>query len=301
MKDSTFTFGKRGSRVGIVSAPETDPLPVAAVVINSGRIHRVGPHRVYVRLARALAAEGFLTARIDLSGLGDSEPREDFRPLGECAVEEVAEAVEVLRERFGIERFVLMGNCAGAAVAFTALATDARLAGAVLMNINAYGTDDDTAELLARKAAEQFYVRRACLDPERWKKLFSGRSSYRRVASTVARKFLPASDQDKEFDREVARVGAELERLRQSGTRLLFVFTEGDASIDLYELMVGKLEADLKTSAILERRLMEGSDHLFSVREAQRELVDGVLVWMRGLQLDSGVDRQAVVQLEDEL
>jgi hypothetical protein len=63
-----------GSLVGILSRPPAgvDPAMPGVLLLNAGRIHRVGPNRLYVAIARRLAAMGFAVCRFDLSGIGDS-------------------------------------------------------------------------------------------------------------------------------------------------------------------------------------------------------------------------------------
>src|SRR5208337_1020254 len=79
--------------VGIVTQPvdyEPEDRPVF-VILNTGIIHRVGHHRMYVSLARALARLGYQVLRFDLSGIGDSESREDGLSLLDGALADVRE------------------------------------------------------------------------------------------------------------------------------------------------------------------------------------------------------------------
>jgi len=76
MRDKAVLFGKTKSLVGII----TEPTPVfsgndfpAFVFLNSGFLHRVGPHRLYVKAARKLAEEGFFVLRFDFSGIETAE------------------------------------------------------------------------------------------------------------------------------------------------------------------------------------------------------------------------------------
>ena len=61
---------------------ESSPVPGRPVVVLVGvaNEHRVGPARTWVDLARRLAAEGFRSIRVDLSGLGDSPTRDADQP-----------------------------------------------------------------------------------------------------------------------------------------------------------------------------------------------------------------------------
>ena len=73
MNEIPLVFGADRHLVGILTLPsQGDPRPIAFLLINAGVIHRVGPHRINVKLARHLAGLGFASLRFDLSGQGDS-------------------------------------------------------------------------------------------------------------------------------------------------------------------------------------------------------------------------------------
>ena len=74
--EHVVAFGKRQSLVGVLSRP-TRPVPdaPAIVILNTGIVHRVGHHRMYVLIARQLAAAGHPVLRFDFSGIGDSSHR----------------------------------------------------------------------------------------------------------------------------------------------------------------------------------------------------------------------------------
>ena len=96
--DQAVMIGARKTLVGIVTQPvdyEPEDRPVF-VILNSGIIHRVGHHRMYVTLARTLAKVGFQVLRFDLSGIGDSKRREDGLSLLDGALADVREVVDWL-------------------------------------------------------------------------------------------------------------------------------------------------------------------------------------------------------------
>src|SRR6185295_20136065 len=80
--------------------------PLGAILLNAGVIHRVGPSRLYVYLARELAALGCVAARFDHSGIGDSTVRRDGSSFEESSLVEAREAMDALQESRGVERFV---------------------------------------------------------------------------------------------------------------------------------------------------------------------------------------------------
>ena len=119
-------FGKHDLLFGIATEPKhhanTATRP-AVVLLNAGSVHHVGPNRLYVTLARKLAALGYLCFRFDLQGLGESALRHGKRenhPYPDSASDDTANALQFLHERFGHSDFVLAGLCSGAHSAFHA-------------------------------------------------------------------------------------------------------------------------------------------------------------------------------------
>jgi pimeloyl-ACP methyl ester carboxylesterase len=131
VKERVVRFGAEASLVGIVTEPAADaPRGGPAVLfLNSGLLHRVGGSRMHVRMARALAAMGRLCLRFDYSGLGDSETRKDSVPFEQSGVLETRDAMNYLAKAKGAERFVLVGLCSGADMAFYTAIEDPRVVG----------------------------------------------------------------------------------------------------------------------------------------------------------------------------
>lgn len=69
-------FGRDDTLVGMVCHPVGAPTGIPILILGAGIVHKVGPSRVSVRLARALAVEGHPSLRFDLSGIGDSVRRQ---------------------------------------------------------------------------------------------------------------------------------------------------------------------------------------------------------------------------------
>ena len=84
VEEEALLLGAAGTLVGILCRPEGPRTAgTAFLFLNAGVTHRVGPSGVYARLARALAAQGWLSLRFDYSGLGDSLARTDQLPAGQ--------------------------------------------------------------------------------------------------------------------------------------------------------------------------------------------------------------------------
>src|SRR5205085_6183975 len=70
-RETLCRFGADSHLFGVLTEPgEKRDLP-AVILLNAGSIHRVGPSRLYVRIARELAQDGFASLRLDHEGLGD--------------------------------------------------------------------------------------------------------------------------------------------------------------------------------------------------------------------------------------
>jgi len=138
LKESVLTFGPSGALVGVLTRPpgwEPGAAPgIAVILLNAGVIHRVGPNRLHVQLARTLAARGAPCLRMDLPGIGDSRPLGTGGALLQEWVSGAQTAMDVLEEKGVATRFVLFGLCSGADRAFSAALVDPRVVGMALVD-----------------------------------------------------------------------------------------------------------------------------------------------------------------------
>ncbi len=77
MRERAVVFGDPPDLVGVLTEPDGVCRDRGVIILNAGIIHRVGPNRLHVRMARALASLGFPVLRFDFSGQGDSGRRVD--------------------------------------------------------------------------------------------------------------------------------------------------------------------------------------------------------------------------------
>jgi pimeloyl-ACP methyl ester carboxylesterase len=104
--------------------PRTD---VVVVHLSSGLQNRAGPHRIYVKTARRLAALGIASLRLDLRGVGDSSGRLEETHFDCHDAGVVPAVIDLLEREYGFARVVLLGLCAGARVAIKGAARDRRV------------------------------------------------------------------------------------------------------------------------------------------------------------------------------
>jgi len=137
LMEETLQFGEGGRLSGILtrpSVPVRDPseLPVF-VFFNAGLLHRVGPRRLYVHLARDLSRMGFSSLRVDLAGKRDSPPRPGLTNQQSVAAD-YDEILRVLESRLARVPLILAGLCSGADDAIRLAPKDSRVVGLVLLD-----------------------------------------------------------------------------------------------------------------------------------------------------------------------
>jgi pimeloyl-ACP methyl ester carboxylesterase len=135
--EEPFRFGDRGHLFGVLCRP-TDHVAADKIVVivnPSGDPHH-GVARLNVVLARALAAQGFPSLRIDFAGLGDSIAPGDVEThiFETDRNPDVSAAIDAL-SKIGFHQFAIQGLCSGAYHAFRAAVADERIGDLITVNL----------------------------------------------------------------------------------------------------------------------------------------------------------------------
>jgi dienelactone hydrolase len=138
MNEHILTFGPGSHLVGTLTRPTGATKGTAILLLNAGVIHRMGPHRINVKLARRLAEDGFTVLRLDLSGQGDSDAPDGSLPFEQQAVKDLQEAMNHLQRLTHTDSFALAGICSGAHHGIAAAIDDDRLKALWMMDPHAY-------------------------------------------------------------------------------------------------------------------------------------------------------------------
>ena len=264
MRERSVTFGTGGALCGILAEPSAFRPGAPAVVLSNVGMHtRIGPNRMWVLLARELAAQGYLVLRFDLSGFGESEIRAVTLSDVDRAAEEQRMAVAFLVERLGAAAVVLVGFCSGVDGVHVASLADPRVAGVFYLDGYAYPTSKFyqlrwRARLLRPSLWRSFVVRRVT----RLRELFRGEPKH---APPIFDRTYPPP----------ARLASDLRGLVTRGVKLLLVWSEGRAhEFNHADQFFSMLEAeDLRGK--VDVRILDRCDHLFS-SESQRSLLFGL-------------------------
>ena len=254
-------FGRRRSIAGVLTGPDSGDgsnSRTAVLMLNAGMIHHAGPGRIYVKLARKLAAYGFTSVRFDFSGVGDSPVRTDNLPVTEIAVKEPQDVMDTLQAQ-GFERFILVGICSGAYCAFRTALDDERVSAAILVNTMSL---DGELEM-DNRVWEQRYLSQSLYSAQAWKNLLTGKVNYRRLAGTLLGKIKSLFRNHRQAGHS-DQLTAEIRQLANRQQRLCFLFSGKDVAVNYLDVILGtELEA-LMANGTLYRSVLPEADHLFT-------------------------------------
>jgi pimeloyl-ACP methyl ester carboxylesterase len=196
---SLFKLRNAKGRVvkGVIVRPATPavrPLGfvwVSGIVLGCAAVHRIG-----FAVAREVARAGHFACLFDPSGVGESEgdyPSGTNRELtawveSGSLVDDTLEAARFLERATGASSLALVGHCGGALTSMYAGANNPRVRGVMLLSPPPVPTVLRRDVDHGGRASEYMRLYLAKLKScDGWKRLLSGRSSYRTMASVLRR------------------------------------------------------------------------------------------------------------------
>lgn len=271
MKEQVCQFGPGDNLLGILTTPDEDKkvdgAPIA-IILNAGIVHRIGPFRLHVDLARKLANLGFTTLRLDLSGLGDSQARSGKIESNQSrALLDVTDALDYLSETNGASQFVLLGLCSGAFNAHQVSVRDSRVVGSVFLDGIVFRTVG-------------FYVRwylSRLFNFRYWRNFLKRRFQNRdRVDKSEGETLAEQEFFGEDLDRN--SVIKDLKSMLDRGVRMLFLYTDGYDDIcgrSQFQEMYGLRPDDGQ----LQVEYYPKSEHTFRLIENRKAACQRVTSW----------------------
>lgn len=244
---------------------ETDPSRPVFVILNAGLLHRVGPFRLHVQLARRLAEEGFPALRLDMSGLGYS-PKHPEHQGKEAALEDADRVFRWLQSELPSPRPVLLGSCSGAEMAHRIALADDRVAGCVFLDGYAYHTAQSKLRYYGSRVHR----------PDMWSKWLQSRLGPAGAEQDAA------TDEEEEgfWESDVPpleQFRADLDRLVARTMPLLFVYSgsvrEYQYPEQFFDLCPGAHKGPVTV------RYFPNADHTYLFERDRRALLDAVSDW----------------------
>jgi hypothetical protein len=242
---------------GLLTLPAHERPRSAVVLLNAGLIHRVGPFRLHVRLARTLAAEGCAVLRYDQAGIGDSLASADV-----AEVDALRDVLDRVQARTGCTRFVAGGLCSAADLAWQLALADARVRGLLLLD----GWAPGGAWLLLGR------VRHLLRQPlRRWPGIV-----LRRLRRDTPHE--PADAELRDWPRP-DRARAQMRELLARGVRCFALYTGGAARYFLHPRQCRATFASAAPGQV-ELGWWRHCDHLFYSEASRARLLDAVRAWI---------------------
>jgi exosortase A-associated hydrolase 1 len=258
--------------VGILSLPAA-PGPRGVLIVTGGPQYRVGSHRQFVLLARALATCGWPVLRFDLRGMGDSEgsPR-DYRAAGPDiagALAQFFDAVPSLRE------VALWGLCDGATAAACHAPRDARVNALVLLNPWVRSSAG-----LARATLRHYYLPRL-LQGAFWRKLAGG--GLQLGASLASLRQVAAATQTPATQEDDAPAPALLRALAQFQGKVLLILSGDDLGAREWQALLAGDPAwrGVAARAQWTQAQVEGANHTFASAAWRGEVEQLCARWLQ--------------------
>ena len=278
---------------------------VCVLLLSPGIKGRVGPHRLYLKIAAGLVPQGFHVLRFDFYGLGDSDGVIDERLTSDMYntiqdgryVADTIAAMDWMQSTFGLKRFVGSGLCGGSISAMLAAAQDRRIESLLSLSIpTAFdGGEANWARFATSRQLEGIrrgYFKRL-LKPEAWIRFLSGKTSYG-VLWRSLKQLLPAARGSKVPDAPAAAAPAAAKddtnpkfapaflKFVGSGRRMLLIFSGRDRlQWDFEEKFRDRHLAQLEPlREYIEMHTIADANHILSDPAWVREMVALSSAWL---------------------
>jgi dienelactone hydrolase len=291
--ESPFFFGEKEQLFGILTTPKA-PTSTAVIIVNAGVGTRIGPHRLYVQMAREWAKLGFSVFRVDLSGSGDSPaetPEEESSPYPRLSVSDVSDAMTYLQSKHSIKRFVVAGVCSGADIAFRSAVHDPRVSGSIIINPRSFCTYNfPELELHIRAHHLESTLKRG----KNWMSLLkSGVGAIGRIAQ-VSKSILFRMKQTvlKSFKTNdgagfpVKDIPEGFHKILDRGSHVFLAVSDGDPGTEYIDIHFPEEMRALEQTPRFHRVRLKGTDHLFTLKYAREAVLRKITEYLVGLHLN---------------
>jgi hypothetical protein len=286
---------------GMLHRPAPDSARgVCILLLSPGIKGRVGPHRLYLKLAQPMVAAGFHVLRFDYYGLGDSEGALEERQMADMYnsiqggryVEDTIAAMDWMARECGISRFVGSGLCGGSISALLTAARDARLVG--LLGIGLPSTLEGGAEnfdrFLSRGQLRQEgrgYLGKL-LRADAWRRFLTGKSGYRLILRSLRELVWPSKAPAQAAEPGAVRDNANplfapaFLALLQSRRPALLNFSAGDRHRHNFGEKFEERHAPAiaRTGQPYDVHVIEGANHVMSDTRWIEEMVAASRAWL---------------------
>jgi alpha/beta hydrolase family protein len=258
---------------------------MAVIFLNAGIIHRVGPGRLYVAMARKLSAAGVDACRFDFSGIGDSRENPDGTVSAKKFATDTAKVMDWIERSCEIHEFFLIGICLGAEVALDVCRNDGRVVGMAL--VNGQFLDPHEAIALSHRVERTARIRfrlKCIASPWEWRDIhlqflrafaIAGEYVLEKAAWNVLQR------RSRQSSGELACVGKLASFFARPNAKLLLLYAENSSSWDFFTLFL-KTKMAIFPNHRWSVKMLPTVDHSLIRPDAQRITIERIYAWMGG-------------------
>ena len=274
---------------------------VCILLLSPGIKGRVGPHRLYLKLADPLVAAGFHVLRFDYYGLGDSAGELGERVMADMYnsiqggryIDDTIAAMDWMKAHHGISRFVGSGLCGGSISALLTAQADSRVE--ALLGIGLPSTLEGGAQNFDRfmtrgqlRQEGQSYLRKV-FDPKAWARFLSGKSGYRLIIRALRELIAPpkrkpaaATPPATELDNANPLFAPAFLALLRARRPILLTFSSGDRHrFNFGEKFEERFAKEISgIGHPYQLLLIDGANHVLSDPRWTDELLQSALPWL---------------------
>lgn len=282
-KDTTHAGASCGVSAILHQPAEPARCRTAIVIVPGAPQYRVGSHRQFVLMARALTQQGYTVLRIDYPGVGDTPASQPPHAHNQVVYQTLKAALQTLRSQLPyIPCHVGLGLCDGASALVHSTNPDSGAAlsfdGLILLNP---WTEDPT--LQARGQLKHYYLKRL-FRLHTWKQLVSNKI---RIIPTLldifeqlqqARSKPPRTAHGRNHN-DSDKVSPLFQRLYEYPQPRLVLLSQ-------YDMIATNFIAANKALPAAQRHaftLIRGADHTFSHQQWRDELLQHIGQWLPGI------------------
>ena len=286
--EAVFQLANGQSIFGILTSPLNGLASTIVLLVNAGSGHHVGPNRLHVDLARALAEDGVASLRMDLSNLGDSVNvynRESYHPYPPNAADDIGGVLNYLEQEFEYKNIVLCGLCSGAHNVFHAALKGgyAHLSKVILINpLTFYWIPGQSILAPEENQSEidEAYYQGQAYDYRKWLALVVNPVKVINILKFIVRfiqrkcsrlfslfsEWLGFASSD--------RMNRDLLQLLEAGIHISLITSEGDPGEKIMLANASRAVGKFKRRGALVCSKIAGADHTFSSRASRIRLVN---------------------------
>jgi hypothetical protein len=280
MNEKIVTFGKNNRLRGIITYPKDDKISSdkpAIIMLNVGLIHRVGPHRFHVDLARLLAEKNSISLRFDLSGIGDSIFDFENSEIKKYAISDTEMAMNYITSITNIKTFILIGICSGADNIHAITKINKRVIGCVFLDAYGYPTKLFN---LHKHIAKYIYYLAAMSSMDKWISLFKKKINkpiYSNNNSSAAKIAILHSQRNWPDQKEAE---TDIINFLERGIKLLYIYSGGVPFYYNYKNQFYDMFPSIGKKRKILVKYFSKADHTFTSISQRKLMMKSIYSWL---------------------